>query len=219
MLRLGQREAARTSRCDELALGDDGRSEKPYQVGVGMTRRRPTPKPPKASRTARLIGMPDAQANRDDLVLCDAPHFTEADQRHAMRSKQMLTVKRLSRVELMRKANVITTQQASACTWYAIMHELAFEFGQGTTANYGGVGACGGLGWDHGARSLEQGEARRNIAYARLGIPAYLIGQFEIVLLGKGPPPQMMTKADKAIFSLAAFRLHEQVAHMLTVAA
>lgn len=159
-------------------------------------------------KLARTIGVPKAKAG--DFRICDAPNPTAG---------QNTTVRRLTRIEQMAKAGLITPDQAQACEWYADNHCRAYDEGQGTTANYGGVGGGGGLGWDHGARSLAQREARDNIDYARLAIPSHLLGVFEAITLGTGRPIQMLPKTDRLRFSQAAWHLHGQIAHLLAIAA
>jgi hypothetical protein len=173
------------------------------------------------------IGVPVEQLTNDSFKKCDVVNHSEDDHRAMVRAMggadklnedARLTVRRLTRIELLQKAGVISAEQASACGWYAIQHEMAFHT-VGCTANYGGAGGSGFGANDLLARYKAQSEARENYRYARQAIPDHLIGNFEAIVLGTGRPPHMMPKEDKLRFSLAAFLLHQQIGHMLAVAA
>ena len=168
------------------------------------------------ARQAKAIGLPAEQ--HGNLVICDVANHSEADQRASVRSGETKTVRKLTRVELMQKHGVITPDQAAACSWYATAYEMGFHT-VGCTANYSGAGGGGFGSSDLLARYKEQSEARADYLYARQAIPAHLIGTFEAVVLGIGRPPHMMPKVDKTRFSLAAFLLHQQIGHMLAIAA
>jgi hypothetical protein len=183
------------------------------------------------SKLAREIGLPPEQHH--GLKAVDIANHSEDDQREMVRlraaepdrdmpgrksDKARQTVRKLTRVELLTRAGIITPDQALACEWYGERYQLAFDYGQGTCANYGGVGGSGGLGWDHGARSLAQGEARKDLEYARLALPDWLLGEFERVVIGP-MDIRTLTKEGRSRFSLAAFRLHGQIGHLLAMAA
>lgn len=155
---------------------------------------------------------------RHALREVDVVNHTAADQRHSIRAKETKTVRKLTRVEMLVRTGDITHDQAAACTWYAMAYELGFQT-IGCTANYCGAGGGGFGAGDLLARYKAQGEARDNYFYARSVIPPHLLGIFEGIILGNGRPPHMLPKADKLRFSLAAFRLHEQIGHMLAIAA
>lgn len=167
-------------------------------------------------KLAKAIGLPPEQ--HANLVIRDVANYSEADQRASVRSGETKTVRKLTRVELLTKAGVITPDQALACEWYGARHELAFNFGQGTCANYSGAGGSGGLGWDHGSRSIAQAEARADLEYARQVIPDWLLADFERVVIGP-MDIRTLTKEGRLRFSLAAFRLHGQIGHLLLIAA
>lgn len=169
------------------------------------------------SKRARSI-LPAEQAGKRDLVVCDVANHSDADQRASVRSGETRTVRRLTRVELLVKAKVINLDQAAACAWYVDAHELGFQT-VGCTANYGGAGGGGFGSNDLLARYKAQGEAREDYFFARSAIPQHLLQTFEGVVLGTGRPPHMMPKADRLRFSLAAFLLHQQIGHMLAIAA
>jgi len=169
------------------------------------------------AKLARTI-LPPEQANRGGLAIRDVANHTDADQRISVRSGETKTIRRLTRIELLVKAHVINAEQAAACGWYSDRYELGFQT-TGCTANYGGAGGGGFGSNDLLARYKAQGEAREDYYYARQAIPQHLLQTFEGIVLGTGRPPHMMPKADKLRFSLAAFLLHQQIGHMLLVAA
>jgi hypothetical protein len=198
----------------------------------GKSRRARKPRIDPVAKVALTVTTPE-QA-RHGLALADISNHTDADQREMVRlraaepdrdtrehksDKARQTVRKLTRVEKLRNAGVITPEQALACEWYGERFELAFDSGQGTTANYGGVGGRGGAGWDHSARSSAQAEARADVVYAELAIPKHLLELFQFVVVGAWNATPRLTKEDKLRFSLAAHRLHGQVAHLLMVAA
>lgn len=190
------------------------------------TRRARKPRIDPVAKMASEIGVPQSQIANGRFEECDVVNHSEADHRAMVRAlgannlnaDARRTVRRLTRIELLAKAEVITKEQAAACGWYAMQFEMGFQT-VGCTANYGGAGGGGFGSSDLLARYKAQGEARENYQYARQAIPAHLIKTFEDIVLGVGPPPQMMPKAEKLRFSLAAFLLHEQVGHMLALAA
>lgn len=165
-----------------------------------------------------LTIIPREQFRMGAYAIRDVANHSESDQRSMVRSGETRTVRRKTRIELMRDAGVITVDQASACEWYASNYELGFQT-VGCTANYAGAGGGGFGSGDLLARYKAQGEARENFTYARLAIPRHLLDIFDAVTLGTGRPPHMMRKADKLRFSLAAFLLHGQIGHLLAIAA
>jgi len=177
---------------------------------------------PKADPVAKLARsiLPEAQV-RGDLVIRDVANHTEADQRASVRSGETKTVRRLTRVERLTRAGVITVDQQAACEWYSDAYELGFQT-VGCTANYMGAGGGGFGAADLFSRYKAQGDARANYFYARQAIPNHLLGLFEAIVLHGGEQPgrwYMIGKEDKLRFSLAAFLLHGQIGHMLLVAA
>jgi hypothetical protein len=180
-------------------------------------RRLSKPKPDPTVLLALSI-VPAAQVANGSFREVNVANHTDADQRHAVRSKETRTVRRLSRVELMAKSGVITSDQALACGWYAFCYEMGYQT-VGCTANYSGAGGGGfGVG-DLLARYKAQSDARENYLYAKQSIPNHLLGLFEGIVLGTGRPPHMMPKEEKTRFSLAAFLLHGQISHLLEIAA
>lgn len=171
-----------------------------------------------AIKQARSIGVPDIQIHRGNLVICDVANHSDDDQRRMVRSGERQTVRRLTRVEQLAKQGYITQDQLAACSWYADAHELGFQT-IGCTANYGGAGGGGFGSHDLLARYKAQGEARENYHYARQAIPAHLLTAFESILFGQGRPVHMLPKSERTKFSMAAWLLHGQVAHLLAIAA
>lgn len=161
--------------------------------------------------------LPPEQATHGDLAIRDVANHTEADQRAMIRSKETKTVRRLTRVELMRKAGVITAEQALACEWYLAAHELGFQT-IGCTANYSGAGGGAFGSSDLLARYKVQREARENFRYARLALPAHLAPLFDRIVLGP-LDVRTLTNVERLRFSLAAFLLQGQIGHLLAIAA
>lgn len=161
--------------------------------------------------------IPDQQFRGGDFAIRDIANHSEDDQRTMVRSGNKQTIRRRTRVEMMRDSKAINQEQALACEWYAEAYQLGFQT-IGCTANYTGAGGGGFGASDLLARYKAQAEARENYHFARLAIPAHLIPALDSVVLETGRPPQMMSKAEKLRFSLAAWMLHGQVAHLLGAA-
>jgi hypothetical protein len=194
-------------------------------MGKPRSRRARQPRIAPLEKLALSITTPE-QA-RHGLKAVDIANHTDEDQREMVRlraaepdrksDKARQTVRKLTRVELLTKAGVITPDQALACEWYLTAHELGYQT-VGCTANYLGAGGGGFGSSDLLARYKAQGEARENYLYARLAIPAHLIGLFDRVVIGP-LDIRTLTKEDRLRFSLAAFLLHGQIGHMLMIAA
>ncbi len=167
-------------------------------------------------KLAKTILPPEQHRN---LIIRDVANHSEADQRASVRSGETKTVRKLTRVERLQKADVITAEQALACEWYASAYELGFQT-VGCTANYSGAGGGGFGSSDLFARYKAQGEARDNYRYARSAIPRALLPLFEQVVLEMGQPDiRHLTKEQRLRFSMAAYLLHGQVGHWLAAAA
>jgi hypothetical protein len=162
--------------------------------------------------------IPDQQFRTGSFAIRDIANHSDADQRAMVRSGSTRTIRRRTRIELMRDLGFINAEQAIACEWYSAAHELGFGT-LGCTANYAGAGGGGFGSSDLLARYKAQAEARENFYYARLAVPAHLVPALDAVALETGRPPQMMRKHEKLKFSLAAFLLHGQIAHLLAAAA
>jgi hypothetical protein len=170
---------------------------------------------PKLEKLALSITTPE-QA-RHGLREVDVANFSDADVKDADSLKRLKTVRKLTRVELLTRAGVITPDQALACEWYLTAYELGYQT-VGCTANYLGAGGGGFGASDLLSRYKAQGEARENYLYAKQAIPEYLIGLFDRVVLGP-LDIRTLTKEERLRFSLAAFLLHGQIGHLLAIAA
>jgi hypothetical protein len=162
--------------------------------------------------------LPAAQIRNHLYAICGVSNHSDADQRAMVRSGETKTLRRLTRIELMQRAGIINAEQAAACEFYAAAYQLGFQT-IGCTANYGGAGGGSFGSSDLLARYKAQAEARENYYYARLAVPKHLLPSLDTVVLETGQPPHKMRKEEKLRFSLAAFLLHGQVAHLLQIAA
>lgn len=161
--------------------------------------------------------LPAAQVAQGGLVIRDVANHSEADQRASIRSGETKTVRKMTRVELLHKAGIITVEQMAACEWYLSAYELGYQT-VGCTANYSGAGGGGFNGGHLMSRYKAQAEARENYHYAKQAIPEHLLGIFERVVIGP-MDIRTLTKEGRLRFSMAAFLLHGQIGHMLLVAA
>ena len=155
---------------------------------------------------------------RHGLREVDVANRTDADVKDAASLKRLRTIRKLTRVELLVQAGVISPDQALACEWYAAAYELGFQT-VGCTANYGGAGGGGFGASDLLARHKVQADARADYYYARQAIPDHLLWLFEAVVLNTGEPPANLNRPNRLRFSLAAHLLHGQIGHVLAVAA
>ncbi len=176
-----------------------------------MTRRRYKTKEPKASRIARSVGVPDAQARRGDLVLVDAPNLNATVHRgEAVAPKhKVLTVKRTTRIQQLVNRKALTPAEGKVCEWYLERHMAGYETNC-TTANYGGSGAQAG--WrvfSLSPRYLDQEVARRELDAARVSIDGRIVGIFERVVLHDRPIGRLAI-----IFRLAVRQLADHLEQM-----
>jgi hypothetical protein len=178
-----------------------------------------TGKKPRVDPVVKLASsiLPPEQAKRGDLTICDVANHSEADQRASVRSKETTTVRKLTRVEKLRKAGIITVEQFDACEWYAAAYELGFST-VGCTANYEPT-VCGISSNDLLARYKAQSEARKDYYYARQAIPDNLLWLFEAIVLETGDPPVNLNRPNRVRFSMAAYLLQGQIGHLLRIAA
>lgn len=181
-----------------------------------------------AGQRARQLDLPAAQIARGDLRLAPVANWSEADQRHMVRSREQTTVRRLCRIEKLRAAGTIERHEPDACLWYAAQHALGYDT-IACTANYSGVrgGALGPA--DLFARYRAQTEARANFAFARAALPPAYLPLFEAIALdgktiadaGAGLYEQLGRSQRaarlRAAFRLVANRLHERIAHLLPI--
>ncbi len=174
---------------------------------------------PKASRIARRSGVPDAQVANDEFAVVEVKDVSQQDSRDKGRSGVKETVRRLTRIERLVKLGIIDKDQAKACQWYSDAHELGFIASLGCTANYGGTGTGGGTDFDLFARHKAQQEARDNYLFAKLAIPIELLNLFEATIFGNLGENEFrgVTRNEQFRIGLAAWRLHEQVSHLIEI--
>ncbi len=179
-----------------------------------MTRRKFKTKEPKASRTAKAIGMPDAQVKRGGMVLVDAPNLTtDVHRGEAVAPKQkVLTVRKLTKIEKLYNAKLLTKDEASICEWYHKTHATAYDI-RGVTADYGraGGGGCTNFIPYQGGKAMQA--AKREYLFARAGIDPRLVGMFEWVVLHGRPLGQL-----RRTFRLAIRQLAERMGEMRVAA-
>lgn len=161
---------------------------------------------------ALVIGLPEVQLRRGFKIV-DAQSRTDADHRHAMRSKQVRTLRKLTRTEKLYRAGVIDMEQANACEWFMNAHTLGYDT-VGITANYGGARCGGHTGHTHMARNRAQMAARDDYQFARSGISPLLLPLLEGVLLRGRPVGRLGIS-----FRTAVRQLTERVRGQLQVAA
>jgi hypothetical protein len=194
-------------------------------MGKPRSRRARQPRIAPLEKLALSITTPE-QA-RHGLKAVDIANHTDEDQREMVRlraaepdrksDKARQTVRKLTRVEKLRKAGIITVEQFDACEWYAAAYELGFST-VGCTANYEPT-VCGISSNDLLARYKAQSEARKDYYYARQAIPDNLLWLFEAVVLETGDPPVNLNRPNRIRFSMAAYLLQGQIGHLLRIAA
>lgn len=181
-----------------------------------------------AAKTAKAIGLDQAQIAKADLVLAPVANWTDADQRHMVRSEEKSTVRRLTRIERLVRSGTIERGEAAACEAYAEWHALGYDT-VGCTANYLGAGGSGFGPRELWARYRAQEKARENYLFARQGIPPMLLAMFEgVVLHGRpmaswrgderGGRSQRATRLSSS-FRHAVQKLASHIAHLLPMEA
>lgn len=183
-----------------------------------------------AGQRARQLDLPAAQVARGDFALAPVANWSEADQRHMIRSREKTTVRRLGRIERLRAAGTIERHEADACIWYAAQHAAGYDTIV-CTANYSGVRGDAPGPADLFARHRAQAEARANFAFARAALPTVFLPLFEAIALdgktiadaGAGLYEQLGRSQRaarlRAAFRLVANRLHARIAHLLPIRA
>jgi hypothetical protein len=131
---------------------------------------------------AREIGMPERQIVNGRFEKCSVSNYTEADQRHTVRSNERFTVRRKPKIDELVGRNVITQREGLACEWYASAHAMRYDT-TGVTMRYGGAGGGGCTNFDHLPKSREQEDAYNYFSYAREGISPFFLATFERVVL------------------------------------
>lgn len=131
---------------------------------------------------AREIGMPERQVVNGRFEECQVANYTEADQRHTIRSKERFTIRRKPKIDELVGRGTISEREGLACEWYAQAHSLRYET-TGVTMRYGGAGGGGRTNFDHLPKSREQEDAYLYFTYAREGISQFFLPTFERVVL------------------------------------
>ncbi len=119
-----------------------------------------------AAQVARKIGLPEAQIANDDFVLTDVANHTTADQRDMVSLKRTKTVRKKTKLEKLRDAEVLDDEGYRACRWYQDSYSLGYDT-IGVVAQYentGGV-SSGQRTFSH-TGTLEQVQARHSHAKA-----------------------------------------------------
>jgi len=155
----------------------------------------------KPDRIANSIGVPTAQQGRGSFTIVDVANHSEADQRHAVRSRQMRTVRRKPKLMQLYDARVLTLDGYKACLWYHDLHALGYDT-VGITANYEGGAGGGQTSFTHLARYREQGRARIAYAFARDGVDATLRPLLERVVLHGRPIGRLTLSFRRAVDQL-----------------
>ncbi len=176
----------------------------------------------KLHKLARRL-LPAVQVANDRFAIVDVANHSDADQRHMVRSAEKETIRRLTRVEKLRRAGTIAPHEAEACQWYANVFAMGYDT-IGCTADYQGSGVRGGRGYCLASQYAEQQEARTDYGFARSAIPPDILPMFEkVVLMGEpiadasGAKGRALERAT-AIFRLGANLLHGRIAHRLEIA-
>jgi hypothetical protein len=128
-------------------------------------------------QVAAAVGVPDAQRDPDRLTLERVPQIGSAPRTLDK------TVRRLSRVEALRRSGVIELHEAQACEWFAENRALAWDTVR-VTGNYDGPSGGGAASAPDylAARNIEIAHARDDYRYAIGFIPAHFLPLFEAVV-------------------------------------
>lgn len=175
-------------------------------------------------KVAAGAGLPDAQRDPDRLTIIKVPQIA-----HEPRTADR-TVRKLTRVEMLRNAGVLEQHEADACEYFADVAALAWDTVR-VTANYSPASGGGGAtAPDHlAAKTNEIAEARDDYRFAERFIPPQYIRLFEAVVCrnetiatvagimhGELGRSQREEKA-RRIIKLCANLLHQGVGHRLTI--
>jgi hypothetical protein len=147
-------------------------------VAAGSAKRAAAARMSELDRVSAATGLPAAQRGADAVTLQKVVQIGD-EPRVADK-----TVRKLTRVERLRRAGVLEHHEAAACEWYADQHALAWDT-QLATASYEGGGSGGG--GRHApdrlmARTIAVQRARDDILDAVRGIPATWLAIFENVV-------------------------------------
>lgn len=164
--------------------------------------------------------VPAAQVANGSFMEANVANFTDAQQRHSVRSKEVKTVRRRTHIETLVGRRALTPRQGQLCEWYANQHEAGFEVSTGCTADYCGVGGGGFGTMDLLARHAHQCQAREMYAQAKASISPVLVPLFERVViggLGLGEAGGRIRYSRLSLsFRLAVDQLERGIGHMVT---
>ena len=176
------------------------------------------PKMDPATKLALTL-VPTAQVANGRFKEANVANFTEAQQRHSVRSKEVKTVKRVSHIETLVNRRTLTQRQGQLCQWYADQREIGYAT-VGCTANYCGAGGGGFGAGDLLARYREQMIARNNYSEARHSIDMRLLPMFERVVIGGWSMAEAGDRQRPAViselFRLAVDQLEQGIGHLVT---
>lgn len=129
--------------------------------------------------------LPEAQRG-NGFVLTDVSNFTDADQRHMVRSQKRQTLRRQPKLHELYKRGILDVRQMLACEWFSQCHSLRYDT-TNVSARWDRQGGSGTTNFDHLPKNREQQDAYDNFKFARAGISPSLLDLFEAVVL-KGAP-------------------------------
>ncbi len=159
----------------------------------------------KPDRIARGAGVPEAQLGRASFTIVDVANHSEADQRHAVRSRQMRTVRRKTKIEKLRDALVISPREALACEWYQAAYEEHYET-RVKIADWSATGGCSNRAYGHWPHGTTMKPGTSLLDYARQAINPAFLPMFERVVLHGRPLGKLAIT-----FRTAARQLLEQI--------
>jgi hypothetical protein len=163
--------------------------------------------------------VPAAQVANSRFKEANVANFTEAQQRHSVRSKEVKTVRRMTHIELLVARRTLTQRQGQLCQWYADQREIGYAT-VGCTANYCGAGGGGFGAGDLLARYREQMIARNNYTAARQAVDIRLLPLLEKIIVagwsmaeaGERKRPAVISE----LFRLAVDQLEQGIGHLVT---
>lgn len=172
------------------------------------------------------IGIPEMQRRSDQVEIRDVEQLDGA----AVAIKQ--TLRKLTRVEKLRRSGVLEAHEADACEWYADRAALAWDT-VGCTANYDGVGSANYVGAADRAHMVSSriAEARADYGYASKAVPIQYLGIFEAVICENSAIAAVAAETfsalgrsqrehkTRAIVKLCANLVHGVIAHRLPIEA
>jgi hypothetical protein len=163
--------------------------------------------------------VPASQVANGQFKEANVANFTEAHQRHSVRSKEVKTIRRMSHIDKLVARRTLTPRQGQLCQWYADQREIGYAT-IGCTANYCGAGGGGFGSSDLLARYAEQAIARTNYCEARHSVDLHLLPLLErIVIAGwamlEAGDNQRYSRISER-FRLAVEQLERGIGHLVT---